>query len=58
MQRRDCQEVLTDAVDSPRLNPWERNFVESMIGRREDYVLSEKQEQTMQQIEEKIYAAG
>lgn len=57
-QRREWQEVLMDAVQSPRLNAWERSFVESMIGRREDYALSEAQEAAMRRIENTIYATG
>lgn len=58
MQRHEIQEILTDALKSSRISQWERGFVESLMGRKDSYTLSGAQIAKVQQIEEKIYAAG
>lgn len=58
MERHEIQEILTDAIKSARLSSWERGFVESLMGRSDSYTLSDAQIAKVQQIEEKIYAAG
>ena len=55
-------EVLTDAIASPRPTAWERSFIADVLARRKTYgerlQLSEGQMATLRQIEGKIYAAG
>ena len=56
------RELARDSVTSGRLTAWERTFMADMAARliewELDAVISDKQQEALLRIEEKIYAAG
>ena len=58
MQVEDIKAELEDAMNSPRLDDYERRFVEGMTQRGPQYLLSPAQLLKWREIEAKVYAAG
>jgi hypothetical protein len=56
--QRDWREVLLDAINSPRLNAKDREFIESLLARSSKYQLTAAQLAWLHDIENKVYAAG
>jgi hypothetical protein len=58
LYQRDWREVLLDAMNSPRLGDRDREFVQSVLARSGKYQLSQPQLAWLEDIENKVYAAG
>jgi hypothetical protein len=58
LYQRDWREVLLDAMNSPRLNAKDREFITSLLARSGKYQLSQPQLAWLEDIEHKVYAAG
>lgn len=58
LQQRDWREVLLDAMNSPRLNHADQEFIGSLLARSGKYQLTTLQLAWLHTIENKIYAAG
>jgi hypothetical protein len=56
--QRDWREVLLDAMNSPRLNDKDREFVQSVLARSGKYQLTTPQLAWLEDIENKVYATG
>jgi uncharacterized membrane protein len=58
LYQRDWREVLLDAMNSPRLNPKDREFITSLLARSGKYQLTALQLAWLHDIENKVYATG
>jgi hypothetical protein len=58
LYQRDWREVLLDAMNSPRLSAKDQEFIGSLLARSGKYLLSPPQLAWLEDIENKVYAAG
>ncbi len=62
MPQAELQELLDDAVRCQRLSNWDEGFLADMRGRvgrhGREIKLSERQEQALSRIRDKVYAVG
>jgi hypothetical protein len=58
LYQRDWREVMLDAMNSPRLSDRDHEFINSLLARSGKYQLSQPQRSWLEDIENKVYAAG